>query len=130
VANERTIARLEARIRERAAHAVEFELSDPRSAFITVTRVDLTRDLSRCKVYYSVLGSPAEQRRVQRMLDDAAGFVQRKIADYLSLRRVPHVSWHYDESIEELDRMDRLIEGAMESDREVNPDAHGGDDTA
>ena len=46
MANPRSIARLEARIHERVAHCLEFEVSDPRSAFITVTKVELSTDLS------------------------------------------------------------------------------------
>ncbi len=127
MANDRTIARLEARIKERVAHCVEFELSDPRSAFITVTKVELSRDISNVKVFYSVLGSEADRSKVEHMLASAVGFVQGKLARVLKTRRVPRIQWVYDDSIELLDRMNRLIKGALEHDREVNPLAHGDD---
>ena len=119
MANPRTIARLEARILERAAHAIEFELSDPRSGFITLTRVKLAKDLSAAKVYYSVLGDAAEKSKAAHMLASAAGFIQRQVGRVLDLRRVPRLTFVYDESIEEAARMDELIRNALERDRVI-----------
>jgi ribosome-binding factor A len=124
MANERTIARLEARIKERVAYCVEFELNDPRSAFITITRVALTGDLGSVKVYYSVLGSEADRTKARFMLESATGFVQRQLGRVLRTRRIPRIAWHYDETIELMARMDRVIDDALAHDREVNPAAH------
>ena len=106
MASPRTIERLQARILERAANALEFELSDPRGGFITVTRVQLAKDLSSGKIYYSVLGSEADRRKVAHMLESAAGFLQRAIGRGLQLRRIPHLTWVYDELL----RPDELIQ--------------------
>ncbi len=119
MANPRTIARLQARIQERAATALEFELKDPRGGFITVTRVELSSDLSSGKIFYSVLGSAADKSKVAHMLESAAGFLQRQIARGLDLRRMPHLRWIYDESIEEAARLDDLIGKALERDRTI-----------
>jgi ribosome-binding factor A len=119
MANPRTIARLQARIQERAANALEFELKDPRGGFVTVTRVELSSDLSSGKIFYSVLGSAADKSKVAHMLESAAGFLQRQIARGLDLRRMPHLRWIYDESIEEAARLDDLIGKALERDRTI-----------
>ena len=119
MANERTIARLQARIKERVAHSIEFELNDPRASFITVTQVELARDLATVKVFYSVLGSEAERSKAAHMLESATGFVQRQLGRVLRTRRTPRILWRYDESIELMDRMDRAIDAALDRDREV-----------
>ncbi|HKX45718.1 MAG TPA: 30S ribosome-binding factor RbfA [Planctomycetota bacterium] len=124
MANPRTIARLEARILERAAHCVEFELSDPRIGIVTLTKVELSSDLGHAKIHYSVLGTPAEQRSAQRALDAAAGFVQRQLGRVLDTRRTPHVRWIYDDSAVVASEMDRKIRDALRHDREINPAAH------
>ena len=126
MANDRTIARLEARIKERAAHAIEFELNDPRSAFITITRCELARDLATVKIFYSVLGSEADKNKTARMLESAGGFIQRQVARVLRTRITPRISWFFDDTIEKIDRMDHLLNEAFKSDREVNPGAHEG----
>jgi len=119
VANPRTIARLEARILERAAYCVEFELSDPRAGMVTVTRVELSSDLSTGKIFYSVLGTASDKSKAAHMLESAAGYIQRKIARVLELRRIPHLRWVYDESIEQAARMDDAIRAAIERDRQI-----------
>jgi len=119
MANPRTIARLEARMLERAAHALEHEISDPRAGFVTLTRCKLAKDLSSARIYYSVLGDDAERANTGRMLESAAGYLQRLIGRTLDLRRVPHIVWTYDESIADAARLDETIARARERDRRI-----------
>jgi ribosome-binding factor A len=122
--NPRVKARIEARIQERAAYCVEFELNDPRAAFITVTRVEVSDDLSSAKIFYSVYGTEGDKSRVAHMLVDAAGFVRKQIARVLKTRRVPALQWIYDDSIERSAEMHKTIQAALEKDRAINPAAH------
>jgi ribosome-binding factor A len=117
--NPRTIARLQARIQERAAHCLQFEIADPRAVMITVTRVELAKDLTSGRIYYSVLGGAAEKSKAEHMLDSAAGFIQRQIARVLDMRRMPHLRWIYDESIEQAMHLDQVIKGALERDKKI-----------
>ena len=128
MANPRTIERLQARILERAANALEFELRDPRAGFITVTRVQLAKDLSSGRIYYSVLGNEADRSKVAHMLESAAGFLQRAIGRGLQLRRIPHLMWVSDESIAEAARLDELIGKALERDRTIASTGHAPED--
>lgn len=126
MANPRTIARLEARILERAAHALEFEVSDPRTGFVTLTRCKLAKDLSSARIYYSVLGDEGDRANTARMLESAAGYLQRLIARSLDLRRAPHIQWTFDESIAQAARMDESIARALDRDKRI---AESGRDT-
>jgi ribosome-binding factor A len=121
MANPRTIARLESRILERAAIVLQSEVADPRATFITVTRVKLSPDLSSGRIYYSVLGTEGDKSKAVHMLESAAGFLQRQIALSVQLRRMPHLKWIYDDSMERADDMSRLIKEARERDRTINP---------
>ncbi len=123
MASDRTRARLEARIHRRAAHCLQFEVSDPRGSFITITRVELSRDLSSGKVFYSVLGEEGDRSKVEHMLENAAGFIQRQVGTILDTRVVPRLKWVYDESIAEAARLDSLIREARERDRKIRGDA-------
>ena len=124
MANPRTKARLEARILERVAHCLEFELSDPRSAFVTVQRVELTPDLYTARIFYSVYGSEGDKSRVSHMLEDATGFVRKRVAGVLRVRRVPRLVWVYDDSVERAAQVSQAIRDALERDRSINPGAH------
>lgn len=121
MANPRTIARLESRIMERAAICLQSEVSDPRASFITVTRVKLSPDLSSGRIYYSVLGTEGDKSKAAHMLESAAGFLQRQIALAIQVRRMPHLKWMYDESMERASDMAKLIKEARERDRTINP---------
>ena len=117
MANPRTIAKLEARIHERAAHALEFEVRDPRNVLVTITKVELSNDLSHAKISYSVLGGKSERSKAEHMLASAGGFIQRQVARVLETRKVPHLSWEFDESIEQAQKLDSAIRKALERDR-------------
>jgi ribosome-binding factor A len=121
MANPRTIARLQERIRERAAYCLQFELNDPRAGFITITKVELTADLSIAKIHYSVLGEASDRTKVAHMLEHASGFIQRQIGRVLELRRLPSLRWIYDASAEEAADIDRIIREARERDKRINP---------
>lgn len=122
--NPRSKARIEARIRERIAHAIEFELKDPRSTFITLTRVEVSDDLSIATVFYSVYGTTGDRSRAAHMLESASGFLRKQLGRVLRTRRIPQLRWIYDDSIEYQAEMERKIHAAIEHDREVHPGAH------
>ncbi len=133
MANPRTLARIAARIKERVAYALEFEVADPRSGFVTITEVEVTRDLSIARIAYSVLGTPADRVKVAHMLEGARGFLQSKIARVLKTRRLPRIVWTYDESIEQAANMDRLISEAKQRDEQIHqlgfaPDSPAGEE--
>lgn len=121
MANPRTIARLEARIQERAAYCLQFEVNDPRASFITITRVKLSTDLTSAKLYYSVLGDASDKSKAQHMLDHAAGFIQRQVSRVLEMRRVPRLSFLYDDSAEHAADIAKLIHEARARDMQINP---------
>ncbi|MBI5363766.1 MAG: 30S ribosome-binding factor RbfA [Planctomycetes bacterium] len=121
MANPRTIARLEARIQERAAYCLQFEVNDPRASFITITRVKLSSDLTSGKIYYSVLGDASDKSKAQHMLDHAAGYIQRQVSRVLEMRRMPHLTFRYDDSAEHAMDIAKLIHEARVHDMEINP---------
>jgi len=121
VADARTIAKLEARILERAATILISEVNDPRASFITVTRVKLSHDLQSGRIYYSVLGTQGDKSKAAHMLESAGGFLQRQIGRVLQLRRMPRLTWMFDESMERADELDKLIREARARDRAINP---------
>ncbi|MEY2745463.1 MAG: ribosome-binding factor RbfA [Planctomycetota bacterium] len=127
MANERTMARLCARIQERAAHCLQFELNDPRASFITITRVEITSDLSLATLHWSVLGDEAERTKAAHLLEHANGFIQRQVGSVLSMRRIPRLRWQHDDSLEQAASLDALIKQARQRDRAINPSADGGD---
>ncbi|HYH67148.1 MAG TPA: 30S ribosome-binding factor RbfA [Urbifossiella sp.] len=93
------LARVNEVIRETAANAILFQIKDPRVKGVTVTRAEVSADLQHAKVFVSVMGSEKEQKLTMYGLASAAGFIQTKVAERLTTRHVPHVSFVMDEGI-------------------------------
>jgi len=108
--------RLKEAIREEAAEMILHDLVDPRLGFCTVTRIELTRDLSYCTIYVSVLGDDAVKNRTMRALNDARGLIQSRIANRMRTRTTPRVSLELDESIEKSFTVIEKIKEARASD--------------
>jgi len=108
--------RLKELIREEAAEMITQELSDPRIGFCTVTRIELSNDLSFATIHVSVLGGDADKRTTIRGLQDARGLIQRRVASRLKTRTTPHVEIKLDETIEKTFHIMEKIKAARASD--------------
>lgn len=84
-------------------------LRDPRIGYITVTQVKVSPDLRVAKVYYSMMGTAEEKAATQAGLDAAKGFVRREVTKAVQLRVSPEVFFAFDGSVEEGDKIDRLL---------------------
>lgn len=93
------LARVNEVIRETAANAVLFQIKDPRVKGVTVTRAEVSADLQHAKVYVSVMGSEREQKLTMYGLASAAGFIQTQLAERLTTRYVPHLTFVPDEGV-------------------------------
>jgi ribosome-binding factor A len=106
---ERRIARLEQQIKERIATALVHEIADPRMGFVTVSRVEMDRELQKCIVYWSVLDD-ATHKRTEQALNSAAGFLRSEVAAVLHTRTVPRLEFRHDASVAGAQRMQTLLD--------------------
>ena len=88
-------------IRAEIARVLREEATDPRLRLVTLTRVDVAPDFARADVYWSVIEREhgAAREETEHALEKAAGFVRRRIAEGLALRRMPALHFHYDPSL-------------------------------
>ena len=91
--------RLNRSLQQEVAAILQRELKDPNLGFVTVTKVELSGDLSHAKVSYSCLGSDADRERSQDALERATGFVRSLVKKRLRLKIIPEIVFRYDESI-------------------------------
>src|ERR671929_1478045 len=122
------LARVAEAVREVASQTILFELRDPRVKGVTVTRAEVSADLQHAKIYVSVMGSRKEQQLTMHGLKSAAGFVQTKVADRLTSRYVPHVTFILDEGVKKSIEIARLIREAQGQTTPVAEDAEVADD--
>jgi ribosome-binding factor A len=100
-------------------------LKDPRIGMVTVTGVHVTRDLQEARIFVSVLGNERRRSASLAGLESARGVLQAQINQQLSLRRTPHLTFEYDETVEQGVRMSKLIDDlAAELPGEESDDDH------
>lgn len=96
------------------------EMKDPRVIGVTFTAVDVTTDLEHAKVWFTVYG--ADQEAARKGLASAAGFLRSELAQRMSLRTVPKLSFVYDASVERGAHLSELIDQAVAEDRKHHHD--------
>lgn len=116
--NERRKLRIGQQIKEVVSEFVLYELQDPRLGFITVTAVDVSDDLSEAVVKISVLGEDKDERLTLQGLRQASGRIQQAVGKALQIRTVPHVRFEIDQSIKRNIEISRLINKAIDEDRQ------------
>jgi ribosome-binding factor A len=102
--------RVAAAIREEVATFLAEDAKDPRiTGLVTVTGVDVTRDLRHAKVFVSVMGSDTERASTFEGLDSVAGHLRARIGRALRLRLAPEITFKPDESIARASRIEDLL---------------------
>jgi len=93
--------RIGEQLRSEISRVLREEATDPRTRLVTLTRVDVSPDLSNALVFWSALdiGDAHSAEVTQDALESAASFVRRHVAHALSLRRVPVLQFRYDPSL-------------------------------
>jgi ribosome-binding factor A len=112
------LLRLTELVHRRASEVVLYDLNDPRLGFVTVTRVNLSRDLRHAVVYFSVVGSEGDRSKTLHALKHAKGYVQSQIAAALHTRVTPVVRFEYDESVEGAVRVSRILNELRDDERD------------
>ena len=104
-------------IQRELAELIRTEVKDPRvSPMLTVSAVDVSRDLSVATVHWTTLDrDDAAKRDTQDALESAAAFLRRRLAPLINIRAVPQLRFRHDDSTERGARMSALIEEAVAS---------------
>lgn len=85
------------------------EVKDPRiTGLVSVVKVDVSSDLSYCKVYVSDIGGDIKE--TVKGLNKAAGFVRSSLASRLNIRKTPQIKFIGDDSIEQSARISKMLE--------------------
>jgi ribosome-binding factor A len=97
-------------IRAEVATFLAEDAKDPRLVgLVTVTGVDVTRDLRHAKVFVSIMGSDDERRATLQGLESAAGHLRSRIGRALRLRVAPEITFRYDDSVSRAAKIEALL---------------------
>jgi ribosome-binding factor A len=117
--------KVERLLQQEISRIIIHEISDPRRAFCTVTKVRLSGDMKVANVHVSIYASEAGQRATIRALRHAAGYIKGQLSNHVPLKYIPALAFHMDDSIERSMRISRILreEGVADT---PEPDAQEG----
>ena len=110
--------RLSAELQRTLSQLLRSDVKDPRVAGVSLTAVDLSRDLGVARVYFSLLDPDQSPDSALQGLERAGGFLRSRLGKALKVRTVPELRFVHDDSAAESARISRLIDDAV----------HGGGD--
>lgn len=100
------------------AQMIPREVRDPRLGFVTITAVDVSRDLGHAKIFITLMGENSAEKIGLNLeiLNEAAGYLRMLLGKSMKLRSVPQLHFHFDASISRGAHLSALIERAVAED--------------
>jgi ribosome-binding factor A len=93
--------RINEEIKKEVSNTIQNKIKDPRkSAMVSVTNVETTKDLTYTKVFVSIFGSEASKKETLQALKSSTSLIRKEIGLHVKLRHVPQVIIEVDETIE------------------------------
>ena len=113
------VDRVASQIRRELAEFIRLQVNDPRVRMVTLTDVEVARDYSHAKVFYTTLlesKMAGDNKQVQQGLERASGFLRSQLAHSMKLRITPQLHFVYDPTVASGARLSQLIDQAVASD--------------
>jgi ribosome-binding factor A len=104
------------------AELIRLEVKDPRVGMLTLSGVEVSRDLSHAKVFFTLLDGEEKGREAEQGLNHAAGYLRHALGARLRLRSVPSLRFLYDDTPERGARISALIDSAIAEDEARHPE--------
>jgi ribosome-binding factor A len=114
--------RVEDQIQRILSDVLRSQARDPRLARVIVTAVKVSRDLSVARVYVTSLDLDRSGDELLDSLRRAGGFLRSALAAELTVRQVPELRFQFDDSTRQAERMDALIDRALDNDSNDDQD--------
>ncbi|PHV11271.1 30S ribosome-binding factor RbfA [Chitinimonas sp. BJB300] len=95
------------------AELIRLELKDPRIGMVTLTGVEVTRDMSHAKVFYTLM--KGDEQETEYTLNRSSGWLRNELSKRIKLFKMPELHFVYDRSVEYGMSLDKLIDQAMQT---------------
>ena len=125
MSGRKRIARLNEQLKREISELIRRQVRDPRIGHVTITGVDVARDLGSAKVYIRSPGTSEEIASTLEGLGAAAPFLRTALGRILSVRRVPELRFRTDRSYEHAQRIEQVLSEIMPPEEAPEPDAEG-----
>ena len=118
--SSRRTKRIAEAIKKEVSSIVLNDLNDPRISFVTVTKVEISSDLKKAKIFVSILGNETTQETSLYGIKRARSFIQAKAARSLNIKYTPILSFHIDDSLKKIAHINNLLASVSTETEEEN----------
>lgn len=115
------IEKIQELMKQEISKIVLQELKDPRIGFVTITQVEVTRDLSIAKVYVSIMGNEKQIADCWAGLNSSLGFIRREVGHRIRLRITPELQLVIDKSLDYSEHIQKLLLKIEQEETERKP---------
>lgn len=118
------VDRLNSLLREVISEVIRKDVDNPDiDEFVSVTRVDISKDLRYAKVYVSMIGSPERKKETLKAIESASGFIGITASKKVVMRFFPSLRFFIDDTVDKVMRIEELLEDIEQekSGRNDNP---------
>ncbi len=116
------IQKIEERIFEELSTILLMEVSDPRLASVSITKVKVDRELAFANIYVSSLEGSQAADEIIAGLKHANGYLRSELAHRIEIRHTPRLRFYWDPSPEHADRIDKLIASLHQDEEQTEAD--------
>lgn len=124
------LARMNEHLKRELSELIRTQVRDPRVGVVTITGVEVARDLGSARVFVRELGGEAELAETLAGLQAAAPFLRGQLGKFMRVRRVPELRFQEDRSLEGAMRIEQVLSEVLPEDESAEgADAEPGADT-
>ncbi|MEO6697442.1 MAG: 30S ribosome-binding factor RbfA [Gammaproteobacteria bacterium] len=109
--------RMADQIQRELAQLIQQQIADPRLGMVTVSAVEVSRDLAHAKVFVSVLDEQHDIKTSIEILNNAAGHLRHELSQRTKMRITPRLRFVYDPTLKYGSQLSALIDAAVSEDR-------------
>jgi ribosome-binding factor A len=112
--------KIESLLKQQISYLIQTgKIKDPRiDRFVIITDVEISRDLKEAKIFVSYQGSKKKQDNIIKVINNASGFIQGKIAKRIRLRYTPHLRFILDNSYSNAQKIEELLSTIKKSEED------------
>ena len=102
---------------ERVSKEIKIILSDfilkdlnlPKCGIITISKVNVARDLSNAKIYYTVINNSSSKEEISNILNKKSKFLKGVIGKQITSKHIPEITFYFDDSVEVYEKIDKMF---------------------
>jgi ribosome-binding factor A len=108
------VGRLSDLIKREVSEILIRDVKDPRLRLVTITHAEVAKDMRKAKIFFSTLRKGKDLTDTLQSFEKAKGFIQKKLAERLHIRYIPHLMFFFDPSLEHGARMQQIFKDLNE----------------